>query len=88
MLDSADFRIPSMRHRVGPEEWQARMDLAACYRLVALYEMSDLSANHISVRVPGEAALLINPYGMLYGEITAAPLTKINHAGNCLHKPD
>ena len=54
MLDSVDLRIPSMRHRVSAEEWGARVDLAAAYRLVALYDMSDLSANHISVRVPGE----------------------------------
>ena len=66
MLDSADHRVPSMRHRVSAEEWQARVDLAAAYRLVALYGMSDLSANHISARVPGEEAFLINPYGMLY----------------------
>ena len=42
MLDAAEYRIPSMRHRVSPEEWQARIDLAACYRLVDLYHMSDL----------------------------------------------
>jgi len=88
MLDSVDFRIPSMHHRVSPEEWQARMDLAACYRLVALYEMSDLIANHVSVRVPGEEAFLINPYGMLYEEITASSLIKIDHEGNVLLRPD
>ena len=88
MPDSAGFRVPSMRHRVGPEEWRARLDLAACYRLVALYEMSDLSANHISARVPGEEAFLINPYGMLYEEITASSLIKIDHEGGVLLKPD
>src|SRR3712207_5678950 len=77
-----------MRHRVSPEEWQARMVLAACYRLVALYEMSDLSANHISARVPGEEAFLINPYGMLYEEITASSLIKIDHEGEVLLKPE
>ncbi|HYI81778.1 MAG TPA: class II aldolase/adducin family protein, partial [Acetobacteraceae bacterium] len=65
MLDSAELRIPSMRNRVSAEEWQARVELAAAYRLVALYEMSDLSANHISARVPGEETFLINPYGLL-----------------------
>src|SRR3712207_1059712 len=89
MLDSADHhRIPSMRHRVSAEEWRARLDLAAAYRLVALYEMSDLSANHISARVPGEDAFLINPYGMLYEEITASSLIKIDHEGNILLKPE
>ena len=52
---STDFS--SIRDQVSPEEWQARLDLAACYRLVAHYEMSDMIANHISARVPGETAL-------------------------------
>jgi ribulose-5-phosphate 4-epimerase/fuculose-1-phosphate aldolase len=56
-----------MRSRCTPEAWQARVDLAACYRLVGLYEMSDMMANHISSRVPGEdGAFLINVFGMLY----------------------
>ena len=88
MLDSAEFKIPSMRHKVSPAEWQARVDLAACYRLVALYDMSDMIANHISVRVPGEEAFLINPYGMMYEEITASSLIKIDHEGNILAKPE
>ena len=88
MLDSTEFRIPSMRHKVSPEEWQVRVDLAACYRLVALYEMSDMIANHISARVPGEEAFLINPYGMMYEEITASSLIKIDHEGNILAKPE
>ena len=88
MLDAAEYRIPSMRHRVSPEEWQARIDLAACYRLVDLYHMSDLIANHVSVRVPGEDAFLINAYGMLYEEITASSLIKIDYDGNVVLKPD
>jgi ribulose-5-phosphate 4-epimerase/fuculose-1-phosphate aldolase len=81
--------IPSLQGKVAPEEWQARVDLAACYRLVALYEMSDMVANHISMRVPGEEnAFLINAYGMLYEEITASSLIKIDHEGNILAKPD
>jgi hypothetical protein len=50
----ARFPSQSMRSRCTPEEWQARVDLAACYRLVGLYEMSDMMANHISSRVPGD----------------------------------
>ena len=88
MLDSVDYRIPSMRHRVSPEEWQARVDLAACYRLVDLYHMSDLIANHVSVRVPGEDAFLINAYGLLYEEITASSLMKVDYDGNILLKPE
>ncbi|MEA2834093.1 MAG: hypothetical protein QOG66_2295 [Methylobacteriaceae bacterium] len=82
-------QIASMQGKVTSEEWQARVDLAACYRLVALYEMSDMVANHISMRVPGEDnAFLINAYGMLYEEITASSLIKIDHDGNILAKPD
>ena len=88
MLDSTEYRIPSMRHKVSPAEWQARVDLAACYRLVAHYEMNDLIANHVSVRVPGEEAFLINAYGMLYEEITASSLIKIDYDGNILLKPE
>jgi ribulose-5-phosphate 4-epimerase/fuculose-1-phosphate aldolase len=91
MPDSAAdrFRIPSMRARVTPEEWQARVDLAACYRLVDLYGMSDMAANHISLAVPGEeGAFLINAYGMLYEEITASSLVKIDIEGNVLAKPE
>jgi ribulose-5-phosphate 4-epimerase/fuculose-1-phosphate aldolase len=82
-------KISSMRDKVSPQEWQARIDLAACYRLVAHYGMADMAANHISARVPGEDhAFLINAYGMLYEEITASSLIKIDHEGNVLAKPD
>lgn len=81
--------IPSMQPHCTPAEWSARIDLAACYRLVDLYGMSDMMANHISVRVPGEdGAFLINPYGMMYEEITASCLIKVDLAGNILAKPD
>jgi len=90
MLENARkvLRIGSMRDKVSPAEWQARIDCAACYRLVAHYEMADMMANHISVRVPGEEAFLINPYGMMYEEITASSLIKVDIAGNILAKPD
>lgn len=91
MLHERDIQaeIPALQEKIAPEEWQARIDLAACYRLVALYEMSDMVANHISMRVPGEEnAFLINAYGMLYEEITASSLIKIDHDGNILAKPD
>lgn len=80
--------IASMRDRVSPDEWQARVDLAACYRLMALYGMADMGANHVSVRVPDEDTFLINPYGMMYEEITASSLVKIDHAGNIIAKTD
>ena len=86
----AGLRIASMRERVSAEEWRGRVDLAACYRLVALYQMADMGANHVSLRVPGEPnAFLINPYGMMYEEITASSLVKIDeNDGNILAKPD
>jgi ribulose-5-phosphate 4-epimerase/fuculose-1-phosphate aldolase len=83
------MQIASMRSRCSAPEWQARIDLAACYRLVDLYGMSDMMANHISSHVPGEpGALLINAYGMMYEEITASSLIKIDLQGNILAKPD
>lgn len=80
--------ISSMKAHCSPAEWQARVDLAACYRLVEIYGMSDMMANHISSRVPGEESFLINPYGMMYEEITASSLIKVDHEGNILSKPD
>ncbi len=79
----------SMRSRCSDAEWAARIDLAACYRLVEHYGMADMMANHISSRVPGEDnAFLINPYGMLYEEITASSLIKVDLDGTILAKPD
>ncbi len=72
----------SIRSRVSEEEWRVRMDLAACYRLVALYEWDDWIFTHISARVPGpEHHFLINPYGMLFEEITASSLVKVGLDG-------
>ncbi|MFO1112044.1 MAG: class II aldolase/adducin family protein [Bradyrhizobium sp.] len=81
--------IADIKSAVTLEEWQTRVDLAACYRLMAVFGMTDLIYNHISARVPGEeGSYLINPYGMLYEEITAASLVKIDVAGNTLLQPD
>ena len=64
-------------------EWETRVDLAACYRLVDLFGMCDLHLNHISARVPGaHEHFLINPFGMMYEEITASSLIKIDLDGN------
>ncbi|HEY9572672.1 MAG TPA: class II aldolase/adducin family protein [Pusillimonas sp.] len=89
MERTGELRIQSMRDQCSAEEWQARIDLAACYRLVEMYGMADMVANHISSRVPGEeGAFLINPYGMMYEEITASSLIKVDLDGNILAKPD
>ncbi len=78
-----------MRDRVDEAEWQMRVDLAACYRLVARYGMTDLIYNHITARVPNAPGhILINPYGFLYSEITASSLYKIDLEGNVILKPD
>jgi ribulose-5-phosphate 4-epimerase/fuculose-1-phosphate aldolase len=71
-----------MKPNVSNEEWQARVDLAAAYRLVALFGWDDLVFTHLSVRVPGpEHHFLINPYGMLFEEVTASSLVKVDLAG-------
>lgn len=89
-MSGADgLQISSMKALCSEEEWKARVDLAACYRLVEMYGMSDMMANHISARVPGEeGTYLINPYGMMYEEITASSLIKVDLDGNVLSKPD
>jgi ribulose-5-phosphate 4-epimerase/fuculose-1-phosphate aldolase len=83
---STDFK--SVRGAVSPEEWRTRVDLAACYRLMDCYGMTDLIYNHITARVPGTEHLLINLYGLLYREITASSLVKIDVEGNIVAKPD
>ena len=83
---STDFR--SIRDDVSAQEWQTRIDLAACYRLVDHYGMSDLIYNHITARIPGTEHLLINLYGLLYKEITASSLVKIDVEGNIVWKPN
>lgn len=68
--------------QVSDEEWQLRVDLAACYRVIAMHGWDDLVFTHISARVPGpEHHFLINPYGMLFEEITASSLVKVDLAG-------
>ncbi len=76
---------PSVQSQVSPEEWKLRVDLAACYRLVALYGWSDLVFTHISARIPGpEHHFLINPYGLMFDEITASSLVKVDQQCNKL----
>ncbi|ACI97676.1 class II aldolase/adducin family protein [Rhodospirillum centenum] len=76
-------KLPDVRAVVGEAEWKVREDLAACYRLVALFGWDDLVFTHISARVPGpEHHFLINPYGLLFEEITASSLVKIDLHAN------
>ena len=81
--------IPSLQNQVSAEEWQLRCDLAACYRLVAAYGWSDLVFTHISVRLPGpDHHFLINPYGLMFDEITASSLIKVDqHCNKLIESP-
>ncbi len=73
----------SVRAQVSDEEWQLRVDLAACYRLIAMHGWDDLVFTHISARVPGpDEHFLINAYGLLFEEMTASSLVKVDLAGN------
>ena len=88
---TAGFAIPdpveleSLKGKVSDVEWSLRCQLAATYRLVALHGWSDLVFTHISVRLPdedGEERFLINPYGVMFDEMTASCLVKIDLNGN------
>lgn len=75
----------AVRASVSAEEWQQRRDLAACYRLVALFGWDDLIFTHISARIPGpDHHFLINPYGMMFDEITASSLVRVDLSGHKL----
>ena len=76
--------IHSIKESVSAAEWGVRCDLAACYQLTALFGWDDLIATHISARVPGTEDFLINPMGLMFDEITASNLVKINVAGEIL----
>lgn len=74
-------------HDISDAEWQARVDLAACYRLVAQLGLDDMIYNHISMRVPGrDGEFLLNPYGLLFEEITASSLVRIDLQGRKLEE--
>lgn len=76
-------QVLTTRDRVSEAEWQVRVDLAACYRLVALHGWDDLVFTHISARVPGpDEHFLINAYGLLFEEMTASSLVKVDLHGN------
>jgi ribulose-5-phosphate 4-epimerase/fuculose-1-phosphate aldolase len=87
MADGSVAGVTSLQGKVSAEEWQARVDLAALYRLVALHGWDDLIYTHISARIPGpEHHFLINPYGLHFDEITASSLVKIDLDGKILQE--
>ena len=82
-MTSSALRIPSLQNEVSPQEWQLRVDLAAAYRLVAAFKWDDLVFTHISARLPGDGdSFLINPYGLMFDEITASSLIRVDAQGN------
>jgi ribulose-5-phosphate 4-epimerase/fuculose-1-phosphate aldolase len=84
-MTTSALNIPSRQAQVSDEEWRLRVDLAAAYRLVAMFHWDDLVFTHISARVPGsDHHFLINPYGFMFEEITASSLIKVDAAGNKL----
>jgi ribulose-5-phosphate 4-epimerase/fuculose-1-phosphate aldolase len=81
--DAMAGTVTAIRTRMSDEEWQTRCDLAACYRLVDMFGWSDLINTRITARVPGRHDhFLINPYGLLFEEVTASSLVKIDAEGN------
>jgi ribulose-5-phosphate 4-epimerase/fuculose-1-phosphate aldolase len=78
--------IPNLDGKVPADEWQTRVDLAAAYRLVALFKWDDLVFTHITARIPGTEHYLINPYGLMFEEMTASSLVKIDLKGNVLQE--
>ncbi len=84
-MTQSSLSIASRENEVSPQEWQTRVDLAAAYRLVAAFKWDDLVFTHISARVPGsENQFLINPYGLMFDEITASSLIRIDAQGHKL----
>src|SRR6201992_4016953 len=88
-MSPAEARLKEVPSGMSAAEWEQRINLAACYRLVAHYGWDDLVDTHISARVPGpEHHFLINPYGLLFDEITASSLVKVDLDGNQLTKSE
>lgn len=84
-MNPPTLEIPSREGQVSDAEWRVRVDLAAAYRLVAMFKWDDLVFTHISARVPGrDNEFLINPYGLMFEEITASSLIKVDALGNKL----
>jgi len=76
-----------VRERVSREEWQVRVDLAAAYQLAAIFKWTDLIYTHFSARMPGSEDFLINPYGLMFDEITASNLVRIDEHGKLIDDP-
>jgi ribulose-5-phosphate 4-epimerase/fuculose-1-phosphate aldolase len=85
MAPLSEVAIPSLKGKVSDEEWKIRVDLAAAYRLVAYYGWDDLIFTHLSARIPGpEHHFLLNPYNLMFEEVTASSLIKVDVHGNAV----
>lgn len=85
LMKTGDLRDRDPTESRAGSEWEARVQLAACYRLVAHFGMDDTIFGHITARIPGEAdRFLINPFGLMFGEMTASALVAIDHEGKAL----
>jgi ribulose-5-phosphate 4-epimerase/fuculose-1-phosphate aldolase len=80
------FELPqlNLKNKVSAEEWQLRVDLAACYRLVEHFRWGDLIYTHLSARLPGTDHYLVNAFGLTFDEVTASNLVKVDLKGNIL----
>jgi ribulose-5-phosphate 4-epimerase/fuculose-1-phosphate aldolase len=86
--DYPPLKFRSVKGKVSAAEWQARVDCACAYRLVRLFKMDDLVYNHISVRIPGTDEYLLNAMGLMYDEICASSLLKVDLKGKVLWEPE
>ncbi len=88
-MDTLETRLAARPRHINPEEWAVRVDLAACYRLIAHFGWDDLVLTHNSARVPGTTdQMLINPAGLMFGEVTASNLLKVDFDGNVLEESE
>src|SRR5690242_921491 len=86
--DYPPLKFKSLKGKVSAAEWQARVDCACAYRLVRIFRMDDLVYNHISVRIPGTEEYLLNAMGLMYDEICASSLLKVDLKGKVLWEPE
>jgi ribulose-5-phosphate 4-epimerase/fuculose-1-phosphate aldolase len=86
--DYPPLKFQSLKGKVSAAEWEARVDCACAYRLVRIFNMDDLVYNHISVRIPGTEDFLLNPMGLMYDEICASALIKVDLSGKVLWSPE
>ena len=86
--DYPPLKFQSVKRKVSAAEWQARVDCACAYRLVRIFRMDDIVYNHISVHIPGTDHYLLNAMGLMYDEICASSLLKVDLKGKVLWEPD